>query len=157
MSHQTRLASLLLASAAGLMLAIPSAIAQDNGPYGPPPGYDAGPPPPSEGVEVIAPRFRYQPRPAGVGVLPGRVSLSTRVSYSDLDLRTRGGAHELRRRVRAAAAGVCDQLASAYPYRQMPLNNCYHDAADHGLARAAIRTNNARVEARQQGYYTYSD
>lgn len=157
MSKETRLASLLLASAAVLMLAIPSAIAQDNGPYGPPPGYEAGPPPPPEGVEVIAPHFRNQPRAPGVEVLPGTVSLSTRVSYSDLDLRTRRGARELRLRVRAAAANVCDQLARAYPYQQLPLSNCYRDAVSGGLGMAAARTDDVRVQARQRGEYIFSD
>jgi len=155
MSHQTRLASLLLASATGLMLAIPSATAQDYG-YGPPPGYDAGPPPPEEGVIIVAPRFRYQPRP-GVGVLPGTVSLSTRVSYSDLDLRTRGGARELRRRVRAAAADVCGQLGSAYGFQQLHLTNCLHDASDWGLRKADIQINNARIREREVRWFGYSD
>jgi len=156
MSHRTRFVCLMLAGSAALFAGTSASLAQDNGAYGPPPGYDAGPPPAEEGVIIVAPRFREQPRP-GVGVLPGRVSLSTRVSFSDLDLRTAGGAHELRRRVRAAAAGVCGQLASAFPYRQMPMSNCYHDAADHGLARAAIQTNNARVQEREARWFGYSD
>ena len=157
MSHQTRLASLLLASATGLMLAIPSATAQDYG-YGPPPGYDAGPPPPEEGVIIVAPRFHENGgTQRSFDLPPSSVSLSVPVSYSDLDLRTRGGARELRRRVRAAAADVCSQLGSAYGFQQLHLTNCLHDASDWGLRKADIQINNARIREREVRWFGYSD
>src|SRR5215469_3397677 len=133
-----------IGSALGCLLAASSASAQDNSPYGPPPGYqdNAGPgyqsgpgygPPPgyqpgpgdqpsyqngpgypdngNESVEVIAPRIYPDQQQRLNGPLE-KISASTAVPYSDLDLRTREGARELRHRVRDAAWNICMQLAN---------------------------------------------
>lgn len=157
MSRRSRFVCLMLAGSAALFAGAPASLAQDYGAYGPPPGYDAGPPP-EEGVIVVAPRIRENgSTQRSFDLPPSSVSLSVPVSYSDLDLRTRRGAHELRRRVREAAQGVCGQLANAYPFYQLHLTNCLHDATDTALAKAGIEINNARVEAREVRYYGYSD
>lgn len=133
------------------VLSVASAHAQPYGSYGPyGPAYQSGPP---EQVEVIAPRFREAPEQKLNGPLE-RVSLSTAVPYSDLDLATREGARELRRRVRDAAWNTCSQLADAYPVYQLNGTHCYREALDNALVRADAAITSARVDYRQ-AYYEY--
>jgi UrcA family protein len=131
--------ALLLAGFASALFAS-AAQAQD---YGPAPSYDSGPP---ESVTVTAPHFREEPRSS---LLPlEKVSLSSGVSYSDLDLRTRSGAYELRHRVRQTAHDVCRQLAEAYPFYTMPGTHCYRDAVLSGMRHA-----NAAIEDARESRY----
>lgn len=128
--------------AAASFAAAGGARAQDYGPqYGPPPGYANGP---SEQVEVIAPRFREDSQQKLNGPLE-KLSLSTAVSYSDLDLRTRDGARELRRRVYEAARDVCAELADAYPVYQLNGTHCFKEAYDNSMVRANAAITSARV------------
>ncbi|HWA90610.1 MAG TPA: UrcA family protein [Rhizomicrobium sp.] len=133
--------SLLAGSALALMLTAAPAFAQDyndNTDNGYDQSYNNGP----ETIEVIAPRFNFERRP--VGAPPGRLSLSQAVSYNDLDLRTRSGAHELRMRVRDTAQEVCARLAEEYPVKQAPGTNCYKTALDDAMARADTAIRDAR-------------
>lgn len=119
----------LLAGALGLALAPAAASAQD---------YDSD-------IVVSAPRFQAAPQRLN-GPLE-KLSLSTRVPYNDLDLRSWRGAHELRLRVRDAAQDTCMRLAEAYPVYQQPGTNCYKTALRDGELRAdeAIRDARSRV------------
>src|SRR5580704_1352323 len=105
MRHRSSVKIALLTSALVLVFAAPAANAQDYSSYGPP-AYQSGPP---EEVTVIAPRFRAEA--TRLNGPAESLSLSSPVSYSDLDLLTWQGAHVLRTRVRDAARDVCGQLA----------------------------------------------
>ncbi len=134
----------LCSGAFALALAATSADAQE---YGPPPGYQAGPP---EQVPVYAPRFRAEPTPLN-GPLE-EVSLSSAVPYDDLDLRTWAGAHELHRRIRDTAWTVCARLADAYPVYQAHGTSCFKTAYENGIVRADAAISDARVNARLEEY-----
>mgnify|MGYP001552441322 CR=1 FL=1 len=138
MRNSSALKLALLAGAVALM-ATPAA-AQD---------YGYGPPGPSEAVTVVAPPLNSESTRLN-GPLE-KVSLSSTVPYSDLDLRTRSGARELRMRVRDTARDVCDQLADIYPVYQAQGTSCYKTA----LENATLRANAAIRDARY--YRSYND
>lgn len=118
---------------AGCMaLAASSAIAQD---------YQG-----SEDVQVIAPRFTVEGTHLN-GPLE-KVSLSTRVRYDDLNLRTWRGARELKMRVRDAAQDTCTRIAEAYPVQQAFGTSCYKTALENG----ELRANAAIRDARERRY-----
>jgi len=158
----TNIICLALLTGAGLAFSANAALAQDDAPYGPPPGYQNAPPPGygygpptvQEEVPVIAPALRGETRP--LGAPPGRVSTSTVVHYGDLDLTTRYGARALRMRVRQAAHDVCAQLADVYPVYQLNGTSCYKTAVDDALIRVDEAVSAARREFRYNaGYYPY--
>lgn len=173
MTTGSSLKIIAIGSALGCLLAVSSARAQDNSPYGPPPGYQDnspygppanyqnngpyGPPPgyedANENVEVTAPRIHTDRTQRLNGPLE-KISMSTAVPYSDLDLRTREGARELRHRVRDAAWNICMQLADAYPVYQANGTSCYRSAYENGMVRANSAINAVRV-AYRQSYYDY--
>lgn len=98
-------------------------------------------------IIVSAPRFQAAPQR-----LNGpweKVSLSTRVRYDDLDLRSWRGARELKLRVRDAAQDTCMRLAEAYPVYQQSGTSCYKTALQNG----EIRANEAIRDARSRIYY----
>ena len=125
----------LLAGAFGLAMAA-SAQAQDYGRYDPVAYQD------TENVQVVAPRFHLE------GTHPNgpleKVSLTTRVRYDDLNLRSWRGARELRMRVRDAAQDTCTRIAEAYPVYQQPGTNCYKTALQNGELRANAAIRDAR-------------
>ena len=122
----------LLAAGAFGVLATTAAVAQDY--------YDNGP---GENVIVVAPDYyAHRPYPSNVlGRPPEPTTLSESVSYSDLDLGTREGAHVLRVRIRDAARDICSTLASRYPIQMADSRSCYRDAVGTAMNRAdnAIR------------------
>ena len=124
----------ILAGAIGAILAASAAYAQD---------YDRDRPvsyaSSTETVEVYGPRLRVERAPLNGPV--DKISLSRLVRYDDLDLRTAGGARELRARVREAAQDVCGTLADAYPIPEAPGTSCYKTALQDALLRVdgAIR------------------
>ena len=124
--------ALLAASAFGLMLAASPASAQG---YSDESVYQNGP---NEEVIVTGPDYYYHaPYPSNqLGRPPEQTTLSLPVSYSDLDLTTREGAHELRARVRDAAHDICAELASRYPIRMANSAPCYEKAVESGMNRA---------------------
>jgi UrcA family protein len=163
--------ALLAAGALGLLLT--GSSAQENGPgpydngdrgqppsdYGPGPSDDYGPPPPAydenyagappENVIVIAPRYSRLPN----GLIPDEATrASLAVSYSDLDLRTARGAHELRARVRGAAQSVCEELEARFRSALTTMDSCYRDAAAGALTRADRAISDARHYAYYEGY-----
>jgi UrcA family protein len=97
-----------------------------------------------EDVIVSAPSIRTQP---GGTLRPGKMLASARVSYSDLDLRTREGAHELRERVRETASEICDGLSAQYPADGGDYRTCYKEAVSNGLVRANAAIDDARSYA----------
>jgi UrcA family protein len=133
-------ATLLAASAVGLGLVVSSSGASAQN-YGPPTPYPA---PyvavPSEQVIVTAPRYRNDHN--YLNVPPENVSLSQPVRYDDLDLRSRQGARELRRRVRIVADQVCGRLIDEYPADVNGDAACYRNAVAEARPRvdAAIQT-----------------
>ena len=133
-------AALLTAGAVGLGLVTSSsgASAQGYG-YGPPPAPYATVP--TDEVIVTAPRYRNDHNLLNVPI--ENVSLSQPVRYDDLDLRTRQGAWELRRRVRVVADQVCGQLIDQYPVGvDNDDTSCYRNAVAEARPRvdAAIQT-----------------
>jgi UrcA family protein len=157
--------TLAATGALGLMLTAASAQEYGSGPgydapppppdYGPAGPYDnnSGPPPPDaygpapENVIVIAP-----PRTDRSSLAPTEITrLSTNVAYSDLDLRTYAGAHELRARVRDAARDVCGQLVARFPHALYDTTSCYKQALYGGLNRADTAISNARHYAYYEG------
>lgn len=133
-------AALLAANAFWLMLAAGSRAGAQE--YPPTAGYANIP---NEQVIVrmpFAPRYRVDhPR---LNVPLENVALSKPVYYGDLDLRTRGGAHALRTRVREAAYTVCDQLIDMYPVGEETDSQCFRNALSDSMARADAAIQNAR-------------
>jgi UrcA family protein len=127
--------SLLAGSALALMLTAPATAQDTNDDQ----SYSNGP---NEQIEVIAPKFSYERTP--LGAPPGTLKLSQNVSYSDLDLRTRSGAKELRLRVRDTAQDICTQLAEQYPVKQQPGTSCYKTALEDGMRKADIAIRDVR-------------
>jgi UrcA family protein len=141
MRHRSSLKCALIAGALGL--AASSANAQGYYASYAPPGYQA----PSESVEVTAPRFHEQHTRLNAPL--DKVSLSTAVSFGDLDLRTRFGARELHRRIWVAAQNVCGELRDAYPVYKQVGTSCIKTAYEDGIVRARSEITAARVAWRQ--------
>jgi UrcA family protein len=136
------LKSALLASALGALLLAPAAQAQDNGRYD-----SASYSNDNESVTVYAPQFRTDPG-ARLNGIPGKVSLSRAVSYSDLDLRNPRDAHELRARVADTARDICDQLADAYPGPDASGTSCFRTARADAMRHVDAAIRDARDEER---------
>jgi UrcA family protein len=68
------------------------------------------------------------------------VSLTRRVSYADLDLKTQIGAAELEKRVNETAQAACKQLDDLYPLTAPGGPSCVKGAVEDAMtqARAAI-------------------
>ena len=127
----------LAADASGIAIdTAASAQAQDYGRYDPVAYQD------TENVQVVAPRFHLE------GTHPNgpleKVSLTTRVRYDDLNLRSWRGARELRMRVRDAAQDTCTRIAEAYPVYQQFGTSCYKTALQNGELRANAAIRDAR-------------
>lgn len=136
----------VLAAAAGLISFTTPAASQAAVTY----SY-SGPP---EEVIVTAPRpalRRFREQGGNMDMPPERVSLSTRVSYRDLDLLSPQGAHALRARVVRAAYRVCRHLDDAYPFERLSTSTpCEREAVENALIRADEAINAARED------YVYS-
>ena len=100
----------------------------------------------SESVIVTAPQFHQERSTLG---LPGKLTLRREVSYSDLDLRTRDGAHELRERVNDTLREICGQLRDSYPVKEQPMEHCY----TNGYHDAMVAVDRAIRDARASDYY----
>lgn len=135
-------AALLAAGAVGteLVMASSGASAQNYGPnYGAPAPYATVP---ADEVIVTAPRYRHDHNRLNVPI--ENVSLSQPVRTDDLDLRSRQGAQELRRRVHIAADQVCRQLIDAYPVGVDSDATCYRNAVAEAMPRADAAIQTAR-------------
>ncbi|HSC19320.1 MAG TPA: UrcA family protein [Rhizomicrobium sp.] len=109
---------------------------------------------PPEEVIVTAPRpalRRFREQGGNMDMPPERVSLSTRVSYRDLDLLSPQGADQLRDRVVRAAYRVCRRLDEHYPFQRLSTSTpCEREAVENALIRADEAINAARED------YVYS-
>lgn len=134
---------LALGAVLPLVLAAPSALAQDDSRYSDQgPGYaDQGPDNagPSEQVEVYGPRFSRD----HFGKVD-KVSTSREITMSDAALRTRDGAHELKVRVHLAARDICDDLRENMPHAASSWSACYDQALVSGLRHADWAIERAR-------------
>ncbi|HXL99636.1 MAG TPA: UrcA family protein [Rhizomicrobium sp.] len=135
--HSTRRLALLAASALGLILAAPSAMAQD---YGRDDGFRNGP---TEEVIVTAPPYRQQ-RSAVTGAPIQDVAISQPVRFDDLDLRTDWGARTLHERIRTAAHDLCRRLDTLYPNSTDDSPPCYRTALENAMYRADSAIDAAR-------------
>jgi UrcA family protein len=141
-----RTSTFLLLSAAtalGLLLAAPSASAQDSGWYVDNNGYAdtaSGP----ERVIVTAPRYHRERGPLGGDIIS--VSLSREVRIDDLDLHSSWGRYELRSRIRSTAAEVCGQLVRQYPVGATGSPPCYEQAVARAMHLADVAIRDARYE-----------
>lgn len=86
----------------------------------------------NEEIVVSAPHFA----PTDARGMGQRVALSQPVSYSDIDLRTRHGAHILRARIRDTARQICTQLDAAYPGPGGETQACMRDASRNAMNEA---------------------
>ena len=136
MKHRS--CAVLLAGAFGLALAASQASAQDYG------RYDGDAYQDSADIQVTAPRFHTHADGQRLNGPLEAVSLSTRVRYDDLNLRTWRGAHELKMRVRDAAQDTCTRIAEAYPVQQAWGTSCYKTALENGELRANAAIRDAR-------------
>jgi UrcA family protein len=123
--------SALAAGAFGALLMAAPAYAQDDTYQGPP-----------ESVEVIAPPYHLDHNQFGTPL--EKQTLSIAVRYDDLDLSTRGGAHELRARIRDAASSVCEQLAAQIPIKAYDAPDCFKEATSAAFRRADTAIGEAR-------------
>jgi UrcA family protein len=150
MSVQRFLKPLCLALLAGAAFGASSATAQDNGRTDDPTATGA-----QEQVIVIKPRYRSYRDGEGIG-LPGKLSLSRDVSYSDLDLRTSAGARELRVRVDDMARDVCRELRDTYPLKEQPgATKCYEGAYKDAIVKADAAIRDARWDHYYRAGYRY--
>lgn len=126
------LSILAIATAGGMSVA----LAHD---YGGPSGYEV-----SRAEEVVVPAPRYRVDHPHLNVPIENVSLSEPVSYADLNLRSRWGAHVLRTRIRFAASKVCRQLITMYPYGEGTSPQCYREAVAGAMGKANSAIDTAR-------------
>jgi UrcA family protein len=143
MSKPARRAALFAAAAftliAGAALAQPRSIPEKDLPQS---GLPLQPPPEGATVgEVIieAPKIVERSR---LGIVSAEVSMSVRVPYGDLDMRSADGAAELDRRIKVAADYVCDQLERRYPQGSPETFYCAKEAV-RGTRPQVIKARNA--------------
>jgi len=138
----------VIAAATGLSSFATPAAAQ------PAAGYEYSYNGPPEEVIVTAPRpaiRRFREQGGNLDMPPERISLSTRVSYRDLDLLSPQGADQLRDRVVRAAYRVCRHLDEHYPFQRLSTSTpCEREAVENALIRADEAINAARED------YVYS-
>jgi UrcA family protein len=95
-------------------------------------------PPPADatvsGVTITAPRTIERSRTSGI---TQEMTMSARVPYGDLDMKTGDGVAELNRRVDEAAKYVCRQLTMMYPNGEPDTFACVKDAV--GDAQPQVR------------------
>lgn len=101
--------------------------------------------PPPEGatvgeVVIEAPKFVERSR---LGIVSAEVSMSVRVPYGDLDMKSEDGAAELDRRIQVAADYVCGQLERRYPQGAPETFYCAKDAV-RGTRPQVIKARNTR-------------
>jgi UrcA family protein len=102
-------------------------------------------------VVVVAPHIRAETSP--LNAPPEGIWISEPVSYADLDLRTSQGAHELRLRVRAEAARICDRLREIYPHALPQSESCFRNTLTDAMPKADAAITDVRIAARRGEYY----
>jgi len=87
-----------------------------------------------EGVTVTGSRVAKETIGSStIGAPIEQISLSYRVSYSDLDLTTSGGKAELDKRVRVAADAACKEVGRLYPDAKPGDAACVKAAVDAAM------------------------
>jgi UrcA family protein len=89
-------------------------------------------------LTVVAPRLVRRPvaRESATGAPVELVSLTRRVSYSDLDLTQHADVLELDRRIEAVAREACEQLAGVFPLSDPKTPDCVAEAVSGAKAQA---------------------
>lgn len=90
---------------------------------------------------VVAPRLvRHEVDRTNAGSRVELVSLTRRVSYADLDLKSHANVVELEKRIENVAKEACEQLAGVFPLSESSTADCVEDAIDGTMehVRAAI-------------------
>jgi UrcA family protein len=90
-------------------------------------------------------------RHSRTGIQDEVVQLSRQVSYADLDLATKQGAHELENRIHQTAAQVCDRLGSFYTdgsffAKWEADRQCVQGAVDGAMQQAKVAVATAKQE-----------
>ncbi len=134
------------AGALAAALAASSAFAQDYG-RGETVSYRTAA---NEEVTITAPP--RGPARSSIGAPIRDVALSSTVAYDDLDLRTRGGAHALRERIRHTARDLCRQLDTRYPITAEGSPPCYRTALADAMVQADAAIDDARNADVDDGY-----
>ena len=80
------------------------------------------------------------------GVPLEQVTITHRVSYADLDLKTEAGARALKRRVKETARLACKQLDDLYPLEEKNAPECTRET----IAKASLQVENAIAAARRE-------
>jgi UrcA family protein len=86
------------------------------------------------GTIVVTPNYRSDPDENGIPT--ERVYASRVVDFSDLDLTTPWGVHELHNRVASAASDACSQLDNQYPMGLAPIDSNDGNCKARAVARA---------------------
>jgi UrcA family protein len=102
--------------------------------YAPPPAYAA----PTVGEVIIRAPYRRSERDAATGAPVERVSASRVVSYTDLDLTTDWGVHELHYRIVRAAQDACDSIDRHYDVMEPGDRECVANAVRDAMHQAPI-------------------
>ena len=99
-------------------------------------------------VEIARPGLH---RDSSLGAPVNIITLTRRVSVSDLDLRSYSGWMQLETRVNETANTVCDQLHRRYHLSLSERRSCVRDAVAGGIeqARAAIAAAEERIRKAQ--------
>jgi UrcA family protein len=89
-------------------------------------------------LTVVAPRLvrRQTARDSASGAPAELVSLTRRVSYSDLDLTRYADVRELDRRIETVAREACEQLAGVFPLSDSNTPDCVAEAVAGAKAQA---------------------
>lgn len=105
---------------------------------------------PLKEIVVEAPRIQKGVGKDAVGASIDQISVTHRVSYSDIDISTSSGAQVLTQRVKDAAAAACKEIDKLYPLREpMPgSRSCTDAAAD--AASAQVKAAVAAAEKAKQ-------
>jgi len=89
-----------------------------------------------EGVDVQASRIVQEKVGTAMNLAPiYSISLSYRVSYSDLDLSTKAGAAALEKRVQTAGSAACKEVRRVYPEAEPGDSACAKQAVDEAMVR----------------------
>jgi UrcA family protein len=87
----------------------------------------------TEGVTVEAARQAKIVGRSSSGVPIEQITLTRKVSYTDLDLKTPAGSDALTQRVKDVAKEACEELDKLYPLTQKTAPDCTKQAIDSAM------------------------
>jgi UrcA family protein len=76
------------------------------------------------------------------------ISISSRVSYADLNLASYSGSQEIEARVRSTAKTLCEKLDQMYPTSLIDVQACVGNAVSKGMANVRVAIAAAEKKAR---------